>query len=265
MRDIIRLFADRESRDELGLGQLRDGIADLLFPGTSTLLTRARYLLFVPWVYQLAARSSDPVSRADRLERELISTIKGTDDYAGLLGMQAGVALKTLPSSIYWSMLRHYGVLGAPTLSREDALRMDGMRLAVEDDAPNARFAAWSHSLPTAPDGFPGTAEGGFALRREEAAWLRDRILDAAPGTYFAHLTSVAPQADSPTPWSDPAARELEPELSRLLAHARSFSAVMHGAQLIYNLMIAEQYEAAGLERVAEPAAQYRSELDDWE
>ena len=60
MRDIIRLFADRDSRDELGLGQIRDAIADSLFPGTSTLLTRARYLLFVPWAYRKAAGRPHP-------------------------------------------------------------------------------------------------------------------------------------------------------------------------------------------------------------
>ena len=97
MRDVIRLFSDRESRDELGIGQLRDGISDALFPGTSTLLTRARYLLFVPWIYQQAARSSAPVAKADRLERELIEPLKRSVDNAGLLGTQAGITLKTLP------------------------------------------------------------------------------------------------------------------------------------------------------------------------
>jgi len=51
MRDIVKLFTDRDSRDELGLGQVRDAISDGLFPGTSVLLTRARYLLLVPWCY----------------------------------------------------------------------------------------------------------------------------------------------------------------------------------------------------------------------
>jgi len=265
MRDLIRLFAERESRDELGLGQLRDGISDILFPGTSTLLTRARYLLFVPWAYQLAARSTEPVAKADRLERELIGAIKGTDDFAGLLGMQAGVALKTLPSSVYWTMLRHYRILSDPSLSREDALRLDGMRGLDHDDAsPRSRFSAWSSTLPAVPEGFPGVVDGGFALSRDEAAWLRDRILDTASHTYLAHLTSVAPDAESPAPWADPAALGVEPDVEAMLAHARTFSTVIHGAQLLYNLMIAEDYERAGLDRVVDPVARYRAELDEW-
>ena len=39
---IMALFQERESRDELGLGGIRDSIADHLFPGTSTIQTRLR-------------------------------------------------------------------------------------------------------------------------------------------------------------------------------------------------------------------------------
>ena len=51
-QEIVRMFSQPESRDELGLGQIRDALSDTLFPGTSVLLTRARYLLFVPWLYR---------------------------------------------------------------------------------------------------------------------------------------------------------------------------------------------------------------------
>jgi hypothetical protein len=51
MLDVIDLFREKETRDELGIGMVRDVFADMLFPGTSTIQTRARYFLFVPWVY----------------------------------------------------------------------------------------------------------------------------------------------------------------------------------------------------------------------
>jgi Family of unknown function (DUF6361)/Bacterial conjugation TrbI-like protein len=41
---IMALFQERESRDELGLGAIRDSIADHLFPGTSTIQTRLRFV-----------------------------------------------------------------------------------------------------------------------------------------------------------------------------------------------------------------------------
>lgn len=39
--------------DELGIGSIRDTFSDELFPGTSTIQTRARYFLFVPWIMQM--------------------------------------------------------------------------------------------------------------------------------------------------------------------------------------------------------------------
>ena len=50
-REIVAMFSQRESRDELGLGRIRDALSETLFPGTSVLLTRARYLLLVPWLF----------------------------------------------------------------------------------------------------------------------------------------------------------------------------------------------------------------------
>ncbi|MFF0719354.1 DUF6361 family protein [Micromonospora sp. NPDC003816] len=54
MRDLPKLFSDAESRDELGVGQVRDAFSGLLYSGTSVLQTRARYPLIVPWCYQEA-------------------------------------------------------------------------------------------------------------------------------------------------------------------------------------------------------------------
>lgn len=56
MRELIALFSQEESRDELGTGAVRDAFSDLLFPGVSVLQTRARYLLFVPWIFREAER-----------------------------------------------------------------------------------------------------------------------------------------------------------------------------------------------------------------
>jgi hypothetical protein len=48
--DVVDLLRESSTVDELGLGLVRDAFADLLFPGTSTIQTRARYFLFVPWI-----------------------------------------------------------------------------------------------------------------------------------------------------------------------------------------------------------------------
>src|SRR5688500_7583593 len=82
--DAIDALRDSTTVDELGLGSIRDGFADELFPGTSTIQTRARYFLFVPWVYKvLAAKgvgAAGVAQRARKLEVTLAEELlKGTD------------------------------------------------------------------------------------------------------------------------------------------------------------------------------------------
>src|ERR1700733_1157980 len=80
MREIVNLFTQSESRDELGVGQVRDAFSDTLFPGTSTLHTRARYLLFVPWCFVTAAANDRAASRGEQQvennERALIAGLR---------------------------------------------------------------------------------------------------------------------------------------------------------------------------------------------
>ncbi|CAN5880818.1 hypothetical protein BH18ACT11_BH18ACT11_27740 [soil metagenome] len=70
MVDVIEALQETEARDELGIGGVRNAMADKLFPGTSTLQTRVRYFLFVPWVYRrLEGRGLSP-SRMARAARQ---------------------------------------------------------------------------------------------------------------------------------------------------------------------------------------------------
>lgn len=47
MMDVIVMYKESDAQDRLGLGVIRDGLADQFFPGTGTELTRARYFFFV--------------------------------------------------------------------------------------------------------------------------------------------------------------------------------------------------------------------------
>ena len=59
---IIGMFRERDSRDELGLGAIRDSFSDKLFPGTSTIQTRLRYMLIIPWVFKKLEAQRTPSS-----------------------------------------------------------------------------------------------------------------------------------------------------------------------------------------------------------
>lgn len=49
--EVIDLFKEPGTLDELGIGTVRDALSDRLFPGISTIQTQAKYFLFVPWIY----------------------------------------------------------------------------------------------------------------------------------------------------------------------------------------------------------------------
>src|SRR5258708_35931342 len=79
MLDLLDLFKEQNTRDELGIGVIRDAIADLLFPGTGTVQTRARYFLFIPWIYlaleQRQVPSSKAANEARKVEVQLIEAL----------------------------------------------------------------------------------------------------------------------------------------------------------------------------------------------
>jgi hypothetical protein len=64
MAEVIRLFSEQGVRDELGFGTVRDVIADKLFPGTSTIQTRAKYFLFVPYIF---LKLQDEAAKSEKL------------------------------------------------------------------------------------------------------------------------------------------------------------------------------------------------------
>src|ERR1700733_8282677 len=105
--DVVELLGDRDTRDELGIGSIRDAFADLFFPGISTIQTRARYFLFIPWIYLDLERkrksSKEITDSAHTAEVKLIKVLAETEgEKEGVIGFRARAALKRLPSNIYW-------------------------------------------------------------------------------------------------------------------------------------------------------------------
>lgn len=120
---IMALFQERETRDELGLGAIRDSIADHLFPGTSTIQTRLRYMLFIPWLYRELEGRDIPETqlRAEARDAEirLADALKAGGESNGIIGRDAGPRLQRLPSSVYWAGLGAWGIRIFPGLARQ--------------------------------------------------------------------------------------------------------------------------------------------------
>ena len=111
--DIIDLFKQKETVDELGIGGVRDSIAEILSPGTSTTKSLARYFFFIPWIYLDIENSrgdkSKVASRARKYEIDLIQILSNSSDSDGTIGIQSGASLQRIPSMIYWAGLARLG------------------------------------------------------------------------------------------------------------------------------------------------------------
>jgi hypothetical protein len=102
MERVLALFDEKDTVDELGFGAIRDSFADRLFPGTSTIQTRLRYFLFIPWIYRQLEReevtSHEAAEVGRELEHRLTVRLLEAEDTDGVFGKEAGRRLKRLAS-----------------------------------------------------------------------------------------------------------------------------------------------------------------------
>lgn len=267
MHELAGLFTEKETVDELGLGPVRDTLGGVLFPGSSTLHTRARYMLLVPWFHQLAGADSSSAARYQavrRVERQFIEAARGLPpgtDLTGLFGRR-NTEIQRLASDVYTWLLIPYGIMFDPTSQISRTL----LHQMGYDDASSPPLL--HPSLPAPPEEFP-VLPGGFAMPRNEAQWLQERMLSSAPGTVGAHFLRHRPAADSQYPWSDPAAALISGQAAGHLRLAQEFSTVIHGAQLLYNLLLSQRqqeiFAAADNEQgLRGDPERYRNELALW-
>ncbi|MGE5550805.1 MAG: DUF6361 family protein [Bacteroidota bacterium] len=268
MLDVVRLFREQDTRDELGIGTIRDAFADHFFPGTSTIQTRARYMLFVPWVYRALERKQVPSAKMadyDRAEElKLIQTLRKAGETEGIIGVDAGDRLQRLPSTIYWAGLGAWGIRLFPGSQDQYHRSLDGWyarrrNLVVGDDKEpvGGRPAEnWHPGLPPPPAGWPEKA--GLELSREEALYLQERLVCLHRDSLLGCLVRADAYIEAEHFWHHPIVSALPETLRLEIDHARNFSETIHGAALVYNLMLAE---ARGN---AEWVETYRRALADW-
>ena len=261
-RRIMDLFGQEDTRDELGLGSVRDALADVMFPGTSTIQTRLRYMLFVPWIYRMAgtykgtAAARRELARA--LEIRLIEALVRGGETQNVIGSAAREKLKSLPSDVYWAGLLTLGIR-----------RFHGSRNACLAATPGEAQSLWANGLPPAPDDFLSYSDSTatFPLSTEEAGFLRDRLAQDAPHSLFTLLSRQASAAECDMIWQHPARADWPYHIRTLVGHAERFSRLMHGASLLYNLMLSEkaaQMQGAHESSWHDRVETYSSMIDTW-
>ena len=273
MRRVLDLFKEQGTLDEMGLGSLRDALSDALFPGTSSIQTRLRYVLFVPWLYRRLeghrVRSSDVERAARAAEVDLIGRLEQNEDARGVIGVVARRTLVRLPSSMYWSALTRWGIF-RPQQSQGwyhahfDAL-VDGRGVVGRADDPGviwSQQAHWHPRLPEQPSGFPGQAS--FALTPDEADFLRGRVEERCAGTLLSWLVRNGSDSPAEDVWDEPAARRAPDRIRETLELARRFSLHVEGMPLLYNLIVAERRRDVLDSDEARAIDEFRVELAEW-
>ena len=272
--ELVSALNEPGTLDETGIGTVRDTIADTLFPGTSTIQTRARYFLFIPWILKMVEGGSPrhAEEKVRRLQLQLCDALvrtHGTDP--GVIGRQAGAALQRWPLSIYWLGLVKWGICRHPGSgqsyfeNQRQPSTWHQVGRALEDPVEGRRDEAidgvrgnWA-SIPEPPPGFPEDAS--FTLTPEEGRYLCERVVLTHPQSYLAHILQAGTVGDSTKakyPWDHPAASTVPGSVRAWLRDARIFSEVHQGAALLYNLMLAQALEHEdGIER-------YSNGLTEW-
>ena len=278
VREMLQLFSDKGTVDDLGIGTVRDAISNALFPGTSIIQTRARYFLFVPWIFRRAERRHPHqlVAKASDMERTLIGALKEGGDHAGLIGVDAGRNVRTLPSAIFWGGLIRYGIFLAPSLT----IRQYGRHVArglvaadAEDEIGDRAPSFWQREIPDAPPGFFNFTSANFELTREEAEWLSERVIssdrlarhESLLTAFIKDLRRGRSVSNADAVWDATLPTDTTEAITHLVHHAERFSCAAHGAALLYNLELAEARRKAGREETdATSEDNYRTRLDEW-
>lgn len=260
-RTVLELVAAMDepgTLDELGIGTVRDTIANVLFPGTSTIQTRAKYFLFVPWILQRVETSTTrrPQEMAQRLQLDLCNVLAdrhGANE--GVIGREARARLQRWPISIYWLGLEEWRVRrfhGSITAYFAGLREPKGWRTIAQalvepdvdgrgDEARDGIGQNWAQ-LPDPSGAFP--ADATLELTGPEAEFLRDTAVLGHPQSWLAYLLQHGTSADvelTTAPWEHPLAQTAPIAIREWLEDARRLSLVHEGAGLLYVLLLARR------------------------
>jgi hypothetical protein len=277
MMEVINLFREKGTLDELGFGTIRDTYAERFFPGTSTIQTRARYFLFIPWLYRQLETERVPSNRVDRRARELqgrlVQSLKagGEGSNAGVIGIEAGENIQRLPSTIYWQGLRRWGILLFEGSTERYHASLDGYyreersaKLSEGDELLERAHSNWFGSLPPAPTSL--LDQTTFELTRDEAEFLSERIRRSCGDSLLATCLTplVTRTRAAKVPWDLGGLDSLQVSLRRDIDDARRYSLLMEGAVLLYNRMLAELASERALSSGLDGVDRYGAALDRW-
>ncbi|MBP1949887.1 DUF6361 family protein [Virgibacillus litoralis] len=268
---VLHALAEPGAVDELGIGLIRDGFADILFPGTSTIQTRAKYFFIVPYLLmELEKKSfSTPKELIDQLGEEEVSLIEtlNKEDSSGVIGARAGKKLKRKPSNIYWNGLRTFEVFKHSSLSldnyakavfrmknKKEAAKSFGNEESDEAGSISGEYSStfWRCILPESNWKYSLSMELSF----DEAHFLKERITTAekSKDSLFSYLLSQdfdkLKKIDDFDAIGD--MFSLPDNLFEDYIRAKRFNQFISGANIRYNVILSDGENKKALQKWSE-------------
>ena len=266
--DVIHLLQEQGAVDELGIGIVRDAFANIFFPGTSTVQTRAKYFFIVPYVMKEACDNSknttpDQIVRIVDSEERKCAVIMGDND--GVIGRDAistGGWVERRPSNIYWNGIKKLGIFTYPKLSayeyyREELIRRSlkangtqgnrsGEENEQDDDSATASGRRTFWNLP--PEYNVSWRENlTIDLQPYEAKWMRKCISDNLKDSLFKYIVDNNIDVELLLKASDPfkALTDLvyvnvTEKMKCLLTLANQFNSLVYLCRILYNIVLSD-------------------------
>lgn len=267
--DVINLLSEQGAVDELGIGIVRDAFANYFFPGTSTIQTRAKYFLIVPYILREAidGRYGKDVNRIlraiDSEEKDCgIKLLEANPKAEGVIGTRVlpkgWVARK--PSDIYWNGIRIYGIfcdyglsipeyvslamkLNAQKSSAKLGNRNDEAEENEKDDSDAGDIMNVSFwNLPIYHDDWRDNLT--IELTNEEAFYLDKQIQKGAKGTLLEYVLKNRIDMNKYEDFASMAAdlsEKVEEKLTYMMKLACEFNNLVYMARVRFNVMLSEE------------------------
>lgn len=260
----LDLLSTTTALDELGIGTLRDRYADILFPGISTIQTRAKYFVIIPYIFKLAQsqklkRASEIIPWVNKVEDNLVSTLvkNSGEDVQGIIGSRSikqGKKVKRKPSSIYWNGMRTYGILLDNRVSMEQVATLmynqgnkkkhieivKGEEAYDDETAVNDGLSIFS---PINPE-YDFEKVIDIKLTKKEAEYIREHIITSP----YSSNSLLAFIIKNKIKVSDLDFDELEKlpmtkDMKNDYSLAKELAEFIYGAHIRYNVIYSQQLE----------------------
>ena len=272
--NVIHLLDEPAAIDELGIGAIRDAFADYFFPGTSTVQTRAKYFLIVPYVLMEAGRGkygldlNNILRRIDDEERHcrdiLIKT--SNDGVIGSLVPKSWVL--RAPSNIYWNGIKRMGIFKEDLSVREyisQSIIQRRLKKAKEygnrekDAEENERDDIDAGDITTIQFWCLGNTYHSnwrekltIELLPEEAAFLKIQIITSQRQTLFAFILKNNISLDKYESFgalTEDITDSVDPEMRYMMGLANDFNNLVSIITTRYNLIVFDGKNSKALEK----------------